>query len=109
MAATQEKDPLNQFMYSLKAPETKRQWPRRLKVLFDFVYYIYWLEFSSNVGNIPGISGAKILQLYHVILQLDIPSEHLDLAKRRIKYNNPTTNELLKIQNDSGLADSIDR
>jgi hypothetical protein len=24
-------------MYALKAPETKRQWPRRLKVFFDFL------------------------------------------------------------------------
>lgn len=25
------------FMYALKAPETRRQWPRRLKVFFDFL------------------------------------------------------------------------
>ena len=24
-------------MYALKAPETRRQWPRRLKVFFDFL------------------------------------------------------------------------
>jgi restriction endonuclease len=30
-------DPLSVFMYALKAPETRRQWPRRLKVFFDFL------------------------------------------------------------------------
>jgi hypothetical protein len=30
-------DPLSVFMYALKAPETRRQWPRRLKIFFDFL------------------------------------------------------------------------
>jgi len=30
-------DPLSIFMYALKAPETRRQWPRILKVFFDFL------------------------------------------------------------------------
>ena len=30
-------DPLSVFIYALRAPETKRQWPRRLKVFFDFL------------------------------------------------------------------------
>jgi hypothetical protein len=30
-------NPLSQFLYALKAPETKRQWPNRLKVVFDFL------------------------------------------------------------------------
>jgi hypothetical protein len=30
-------NPLSQFLYALKAPETKRQWPNRLKVIFDFL------------------------------------------------------------------------
>jgi predicted kinase len=30
-------DPLSVFIYALKAPETRRQWPRRLKVFFDFL------------------------------------------------------------------------
>ena len=30
-------DPLSQFLYALKAPETKRQWPNRLKVIFRFL------------------------------------------------------------------------
>ena len=37
MEVTQEQDPLSHFMYGLKAAETKRQWPRRLKALFDFL------------------------------------------------------------------------
>lgn len=37
MALEQQTSPLSQFMYSLKASETKRQWPRRLKVFFDFL------------------------------------------------------------------------
>ncbi len=30
-------DPLQQFTFDLRAPETKRQYPRRLKVFMDFV------------------------------------------------------------------------
>ncbi len=30
-------DPLSVFICALKAPETKRQWPRRLKAFFDFL------------------------------------------------------------------------
>jgi hypothetical protein len=33
----QNQDPLSGFMYALKASETRRQWPRRLKVFFDFI------------------------------------------------------------------------
>ena len=33
----QATNPLSQFLYALKAPETKRQWPNRLKVVFDFL------------------------------------------------------------------------
>ena len=29
--------PLTAFMYGLKAPETKRQWPRRLKIFLDYL------------------------------------------------------------------------
>jgi hypothetical protein len=28
---------LSQFLYAMNAPETKRQWPNRLKVVFDFL------------------------------------------------------------------------
>jgi hypothetical protein len=37
MALEQEVNPLSQFMYSLKALETRRQWPQRLKMFFDFL------------------------------------------------------------------------
>jgi hypothetical protein len=30
-------DPLSVFMYALKAAETRRQWPRRLKIFFAFL------------------------------------------------------------------------
>ena len=33
----QNQDPLSVFMYALKASETRRRWPRRLKVFFDFL------------------------------------------------------------------------
>jgi len=48
MAVTLEQDPLSQFMYSLKAPETKRQWPRRLKVLFDFLKIDGSLDYQAR-------------------------------------------------------------
>ncbi|MGH9982543.1 MAG: hypothetical protein ACRD8W_01135 [Nitrososphaeraceae archaeon] len=38
MAVTEEQaNPLQQFLYALKAAETKRQWPNRLKIVFDFL------------------------------------------------------------------------
>jgi hypothetical protein len=33
----QQQDPMTIFLYALKAPETRRQWPRRLKVFIDFL------------------------------------------------------------------------
>ena len=33
----EESHPLSVFLYALKAPETKRQYPRRLKVFLDFL------------------------------------------------------------------------
>ena len=38
-------NPLSQFMYSLKASETRRQWPQRLKMLFDF------LKIEGDLGH----------------------------------------------------------
>jgi integrase len=32
-----QQDPLSMFLYALKAPETKRQYPRRFKVFLDFL------------------------------------------------------------------------
>jgi integrase len=38
LAVTEEQqDPLSIFLYALKAPETKRQYPRRFKVFLDFL------------------------------------------------------------------------
>jgi hypothetical protein len=33
-------DPYQSFLYALKAPETKRQYPKRLKVIFDYLVSI---------------------------------------------------------------------
>jgi hypothetical protein len=33
----QNEDPMLAFTYALRAPETKRQWPKRLKIFFDFL------------------------------------------------------------------------
>ena len=33
----EENSPIDNFLYALKAPETKRQYPRRLKVFLDFL------------------------------------------------------------------------
>ena len=32
------KNPMDNFLYALRAPETKRKYPRRLKFFFDFVF-----------------------------------------------------------------------
>jgi len=33
-------DPVSRFMFGLKAPETRRQYPRRLEVFLDFIVAI---------------------------------------------------------------------
>jgi hypothetical protein len=33
----QNEDPMLAFTYALRAYETKRQWPKRLKIFFDFL------------------------------------------------------------------------
>jgi hypothetical protein len=35
--AIEEDNPLSVFLFALKAPETKRQYPRRAKVFLDFL------------------------------------------------------------------------
>ena len=37
-------DPYESFLYALKAPETKRQYPKRLKVVFDYLVTINELK-----------------------------------------------------------------
>jgi hypothetical protein len=45
----EEEDPLTVFMYALKAPETRRQYPRRAKVFFDFLKLEAPLETQARV------------------------------------------------------------
>lgn len=40
-----QENPLQMFMYALKAPESKRQYPKRLKVFLDF------LTFKNELTN----------------------------------------------------------
>ena len=37
-------DPYESFLYALKASETKRQYPKRLKVVFDYLISINELK-----------------------------------------------------------------
>lgn len=37
-------DPMSTFLYALKAPESQRQYPRRLKMLFDYIGLVQPLE-----------------------------------------------------------------
>jgi hypothetical protein len=46
--SAQYEDPLSVFLYALKAPETKRQYPRRLKVFLDFLKLDGTLEQQSK-------------------------------------------------------------
>ena len=45
-SVAQEYDPMNQFMYGLRAPETRRQYPRRLKIFLDFLQLDGSLDFQ---------------------------------------------------------------
>ena len=49
MALIEEQNPLTNFMYALKAPETKRQWPRRLKIVLDFLQLEGTLEQQAKI------------------------------------------------------------
>ena len=46
--SAQYEDPLSVFLYALKAPETKRQYQRRLKVFLDFLKLDGTLEQQSK-------------------------------------------------------------
>src|SRR5690348_11201603 len=37
MSSSVGQDPMLEFMFALKAPDTKRQYPKRLKTFFDFL------------------------------------------------------------------------
>jgi hypothetical protein len=37
MSLTEQQDPMSTFLYALKAPESRRQYPRRFKIFLDFL------------------------------------------------------------------------
>jgi hypothetical protein len=37
MSLTEQQDPMSIFLYALKAPESRRQYPRRFKMFLDFL------------------------------------------------------------------------
>jgi hypothetical protein len=44
-----EENPLQMFLYALRAPESKRQYPRRLKVFLDYLADKGELKCSSSL------------------------------------------------------------
>jgi hypothetical protein len=49
-----QENPLEMFMYALKAPESKRQYPKWLKVFFDFLIFNNELLYSHlSMQSIP--------------------------------------------------------
>lgn len=42
-----QENPLEMFMYALKAPDSKRQYPKRLKLFFDFLTFKNDLSYSA--------------------------------------------------------------
>jgi hypothetical protein len=61
-------DPLSVFIYALKAPETKRQWPRRLKVFFDFLKLEEPIEEQAKQFLIRTKQDFSILLVFVLIL-----------------------------------------
>jgi hypothetical protein len=61
-------DPLSFFIYALKAPETKRQWPRRLKVFFDFLKLEEPIEEQAKQFLIRTKQDFSILLVFVLIL-----------------------------------------
>ncbi len=49
MALIEEQNPLTNFICALRAPETKRQWPRRLKIVLDFLQVEGTLEQQAKI------------------------------------------------------------
>jgi hypothetical protein len=43
-ALVKVQDPIDNFVYALRAPETRRKYPQRLKFFFDFVF--------PNIGDL---------------------------------------------------------
>ena len=57
-------DPYESFLYALKASETKRQYPKRLKVVFDYLVSINELK-ETKLGNQCKEVFSKTLQNPH--------------------------------------------
>lgn len=50
-----QENPLEMFMYALKAPESKRQYPKRLKVFLDFLTFKNELSHSDYKINVKNL------------------------------------------------------
>ena len=67
-----QENPLEMFMYALKAPESKRQYPKRLKVFFDFLTFNnelthsdlenQCLEFMTKSQTDPKWANTKLME-----------------------------------------------
>jgi hypothetical protein len=44
MSLTEQQDPMSTFLYALKAPESRRQYPRRFKMFLDFLKLLGTIE-----------------------------------------------------------------
>jgi len=115
LAVTEEQqDPLAVFLYALKDPETKRQYPRRFKVFLDFLKlegtfeeqakqflvkartnhqcpldnFMQFIAFQIGRANRKEISESTISNHYKV-LQSEYPPE-VQHKHQRIKSHCPT-------------------
>ena len=64
----QENNAIDNFLYALKAPETKRQYPRRLKVFLDFLQLDSpYSDFDQDLRYKASVFAklAKILRIGH--------------------------------------------
>jgi hypothetical protein len=44
MSLAEQQDPMSIFLYALKAPESRRQYPRRFKMFLDFLKLLGTIE-----------------------------------------------------------------
>jgi hypothetical protein len=70
---TQQQNPLYSFMYALKSSEARRQYPKRLKMLFDFIKLPGSLgdQAQQSLNNICNIRSPKIELTEHVLKNID--------------------------------------
>lgn len=99
-------DPISVFLYALKAPETKRQYPRRLKVFLDYLKLEGTLEqqareFLSKAKQNPQWAQSSLMQF--ISFQKE-RAERQEIAYSTITNYYKATKLFLEMNTDSVIV-----